>query len=452
MKQRVAAMVLVLACLMVASPAGSAEPTPVLLYGPEGPDEAGEARALATFYLLGDQQKSAPSIRHISTSLASSLGMEILGSDGVVACPGSPVTVDPFRAGLDAALSQVLNMELDEARETLQRLDALLPCLSGVLPREELARISFLEGVGLAYFGHSTEARSSFRRALVVSPTLAWEPRFPPATQAIFKEAVEEALAAATATVDVEPLVGATGTLWLDGDPCPPGGGRLTLAEGRHLFQWQGDGGSFESHVVAVQANDHLAVLSQADVNAAAICGRGTGPALERAAVLLTQLSVETGLDHLYLAELGSVDLLHRFDATTGRWTLTDQGMVDRRLRGRRLNRAGQATLVTSGVLAVVGSVVALAGYAEGQRTLEEESSIQDPQVYEEMERQYQANRQQATAGLVMAGVGGAGVAVSIPLLVRAAGTTHPPQATDAKATAEFQLAPNAVRFSIRFE
>lgn len=453
MKGRAVGIHLLLGCALFAIPALASGSTPVLLYGPGEPGDAAEARALAAFYLLGDDAGIAPSIRHISTAITDLDALEALGTDQVLACPGSPISVEPFRDSLDAARSLVLNMELEEAQATLQRLDALLPCLSGVLPREDLAQISFLEGVGLAYFGREAEARASFRRALVVSPILECDSRFPPATGAIFADAVKEALTAATADVDVQPLVGQGGTLWIDGDAFPPGGGHLTLAQGRHLFQRQGDDGSFDSRVVDVRAGDTLVVASGADILAAAVRGRGDDLVLVRASEELAGFAADNGLDHVHLAEIDSVDLLHRFDVAEATWSLSDLGMVDRRLRGRRLERAGQATLIAGGVLTAVGTIVAAVGHAEGQRMLEEEGSIQDPLVYAEMERQYQVARRQTAVGVVMAGAGGGVMVVGVPMLVkgrRAAGRGHIEEAKSVAAA--LRLAPTGVRLDVHFD
>lgn len=440
---------LVLAIAVLTAGTALADAPPLLLYGPGDPDSALESRALATFNLLSDERRASPSVRHAGTALAPVPEMIVVGTDQALACQGSPVTLEPFREGLESALADVLNGEIEEARDTLMRLDALLPCLNGVLPREEIARISFLEGIGLAYFGETDEARESFRRALVVAPALQWEDRFPPSARTVFKEAVYEALHAPTAEIVVEPGVGAEASLWLDGDLYSAGGGAATLVEGRHLVQWQVEGGGFGTVVLAVTGGDSIRVISRADILATAVSGQGSGATRELAVEVLRRLATETSRDAVYLAELGSVDLLHRFDVATGRWEVSDQGMVVRRLRGKRMSTAGQISLIAGGVVAAAGTAIGISGYLRSEAIKEEEGTVQNAAEWENLEQQYEAARGQTGAGFALAGAGGACMVVSIPLLGH--GSRLAASSTGESVAARFQLTPTGALLSVPF-
>ena len=424
---------------------------PILLYGPGAADNVLESRALATFNLLSNERRVSPSVRHAGTALAPLADVTVVGSDEILTCHGSPVTLDPFREGLDRALTDIVSLELEEAQQTLARLDALLPCLNGVLPRDEIARISFLEGVGLAYFDQTDEARQSFRRALVVAPALQWDERFPPKARAVFNEAVYEAQHSPTAAIVVEPLVGTTASVWLDGDLYPTGGGSATLVQGRHLIQWQVEGGGFGTVVVSVAEGDELSVISRDDIVSSAVSGRGSHSVRVEAVAALQRLAAETSREAIYLAELGDVDLLNRFDPAGGTWEVSDQGMVLRRVRGKRMTVAGQVSLIAGGVLAATGMAIGISGYLRGNGLQEEEGSVQGAAEWEDLEQQYQGARQQAGVGFVLLGAGSAGMAIGVPLLVRGTRDAGRSTWTDDESAARLRLAPTSVGFSVRF-
>ena len=165
------ALLIALAAVTSAA-AAPAAPGPVLFYGPGDPDPALETRALAAFDLQSPLGPTGPSVRHLGTELGAIATVEILGAE-VVACPGAPVGLGAFADGMDRALDHVLYVRVDEARIELERLAGLLPCLTETLPREDLSRIWYLEGVLLGFVSEGDAARESFRRALVVSPELA---------------------------------------------------------------------------------------------------------------------------------------------------------------------------------------------------------------------------------------------------------------------------------------
>ncbi len=405
--------------LVLASTEARATDAPLLLYGPDGPDPVLGERALAAFNVQ-TRVRGAPAVRHAAAVVAEIPAFELTGAEAR-ACPGSPVDLDAFRATLDEAFSHVQYVRVDAALSTLERLDGLLPCLDQVLPRDELARIAFLEGVALAYADRPDDARESFRRALVVAPELPWEPRFPPATEALFREAASLALASESAPLWVSPLALTGATLWIDGAGFPTGG-ETALAVGDHLVQWRLADGSFSTRAVRVIAGQAMATRSRADTLDAVVRGQGPAAELTRAAAALTALAQGEGVDEIFLAELGEVDRIHRFDAAAGRWELADEATVARRLQDHRRGRAGRRAALAAGAAAATGGILAGTGYARAQPLLLDAETHQSQEEYDNAERRYQAARTQTILGWSLLGAGGAALAVGIALNSRGAG------------------------------
>jgi len=390
----------------------------LVLYGPEGPDDALEARALATYNLQSDQRRAVPRIQHVGVVVEGLAEVDLLGSDDVMACPGTTLDVESFRRDLDRALQYILYVEVEEAALVLDRLDALLPCITEVLPREDLARISYLHGVGLAYTGALDEARERYRRALIVYPNLTWDSRFPPALEEVFTEAVHDALRSASVPLQVEARVGEVATLWIDGLQVPAGGGPQTLATGLHMLQWQLTSGEFVTRAVVIDPADQLALVAREDIARAALTGQGSDLVLEMAAEALRGTTAGEAGSAVFLADLQSIDLLHRFDTAHGTWTLTDPGAVELRLRQHRMTTAGGVILVAGGITLAVGAVMGIAGYSEANGLLDDVSEVETTDEAENKAAQYRANRNAAYVGYALTGVGGAAVAAGIPLTI----------------------------------
>jgi len=436
-----AALVLCLAGPVAAAPV----PAPLLLYGPEGPSPALAERAIAAYNLQSSRRGPAPEVRHVGQALAGVPDVA-LHSDGVLRdCPGTVVGVDAVDRGLADAFQHVLYLQVDQAREVLGRIDGLLPCLSGPLPRETLAQIAFLDGVGLALVGDDAAARDSFRRALVVAPDLEWDPNFPPGAEAVFREAVQALQHTTPATLIVEPGIGQRAEVWVDGMPIPTGGGSCSLAAGRHLLQWRLDPGGFGSQVAEVEGGQRLLVIGREDVALAALSGEGHQVTRGIAADALGALAREGGRDVIHLADLRSADLLHRFDPASGAWKQQDADVAQQRFRRRRLGAAGGVSLAAGSAVAVAGLVLGLTGYASGQALYDELATIRSQDLYDEKARQYQASRGQVAAGAALVALGGTAVVVSIPLLAGSAGGGR------RVVTVQLQLGPSGTACSVRF-
>ena len=422
--------------------AGAADAVvPLLLYGAEGPDPVLGERALAAFNLQ-TRARGAPRVRHVSTILAHEPLFEVAGGEERT-CHGSPVTLDAFRGTLTEAFGHVQYVRVEAAQATLEQLDGLLPCLAEVLPREDLARIAFLEGVAWAYDGEADRARESFRRALLVAPELSWEPRFPPDPESLFREAAKEALRSPTTALSVSPVALESATLWVDGVAYPAAGGDTTVAVGEHLVQWELRDGTFATRVVRASAETPVRVRSRGDVAAAVLGGTGSVDAMERATDSLVRAADEAGVTEVYLAELGKVDRIHRFVVTDGRWELADEGTVARRIKDRRIRRSGRIALLVGGVAAGTGLILGGLGHARAQQLWDEQYSHQSQDEFLAASGRYSNSRVQAIVGWSLAALGGA---TAVTGIVLATGSPRSPGVGDPAAAAlRMEFAPGSL-------
>ncbi len=404
--------------MALAATAHAEDPAPMLLYGPPGPDPASEALALEVFAQQSLDAKVVPTPRHVETLLGEVPQVEIVGGT-VVGCPGSPLAVETFTSGLEEALEHLHYVRVEEANAQLQRLDALLPCLGGVLPRVELARIFFLQGVGLAYLGDDSGARERFRRALVVSPALEWDESFPPSPRVLFEEAFQEALRTPAATLVIEPQLGAAVDLWIDGAAMPEAGGTMTLGQGRHLVQWRESADAYGARMLELEAEASITVLGRADLAAAVLGGAGSELVKERAAGALAPLAAEAG-EQVYLAELGPAPLLHSYSFADQGWSISDQGTAARLAANRRRLRNGRLVTYGGAGVAVLGAGLSVVGYTQATRLANEASDITNSTLYNEKYGQYVSYKLMAYMGYGVTGLGAAVAGSGIVMLRRA--------------------------------
>jgi len=387
-----------------------------VLYGPDAASPTIEERAVAAYNLQAVQHRGAPIARHVELALGDLGDVIRLGGGEAAVCPGSPITVGAFKSGLDKASEHLEWVEPDEASAELDRLRSLLPCLSEVLPREELARIGFLDGVARAYADDEDGARSRYREALGISPELSWDGRFAPRYEPTFTQAYQDALRAAKGRIAVSPRLGQTAVLWVDGQEFSVEGGTATLAAGSHLLQWRSERSGFETQLIRIEADEELSLSSPFDVAQAAVSGAGSAPLHKLAEAALAAFGEAEQVDEVYLVEFGGVDLLHRFVVATGAWELADEGLAVRRLRARTQRTAGTVSIIAGSVLAATGTVMGIVGYREALTTHGEAEQCKTTETYNNLVEQYANQRAVTYAGIGIGVVGGAAVLFGIPL------------------------------------
>ncbi len=387
----------------------------LLLYGPGGADFVLEDRAIAAFNLQGTGRTVSPSVRPMDTALSDVPEVDVSGAVESATCPGGTATTSWMEAELEAALQHVLYVRVEEATAVLEQLESKLPCVSEPITGPTVARIFFLQGVALAYVGRDDQAREAFRQALVVHPQLDWEARFPPGPELVFRDAIQAALRSEKARISVAPGVVESGDVWVDGGAVT-GGAELSVAAGRHVLQWRTGTGTFVTRVLDVAVGDEVTVFARTDVARSALDGEGCGPCRQAAAAALVRLAGEVGVAVVHLAELGAVDMLHTFEVDAGTWQRTDEGAVARRLRNRRVQDVGKATMLAGGVMALTGAILGISGHARATQLATGADGFETQEQFDESSRQYANSRVQSYLGFTLAGVGGAAVIVGVPL------------------------------------
>jgi hypothetical protein len=402
-----------LACL--ASPVAAAESSPILLYGPGEPDAASEAQALEVFSQQSAERNLVPRPRHVSSLLAEVPVVEIVGAE-VVGCPGSFVQREVFVHGLDEALHHLKYVEVEEANAKLERLDALLPCLDGVLEREQLARIFFLQGVGLAFDLDEPGAVERFRRALVVHPALEWDESFPPDARTLFEQAFQEAVRTPSGTLNVEPHLGWDVQLWVDGAEIPKAGGSSSLGEGRHLVQWKEHDGAAGARMLQVQGGAEITVLGRADLAAAILGGGASDLVEERATQALESIEDDSG-SVVYLTSLDASALLHRYEFDTGDWIISDMGTATRIAMERRRARNGRVLTVGGASVFAAGAGMGIWGYSSARGLYNDADQITSTGEYLSKAGQYANARALAYTGYALVGLGAVGVGSGVVMM-----------------------------------
>lgn len=416
---------LVATAIFAPIPAFAADAAPsgrgaLLLYGPEGPGADAEARALAAFHLLSPERLRTPAVRHVSSILGEIPTVEVIGGGDALTCPGSPEPPATFAERLSEVPGLLSYGDTDRAADLLERMEELLPCLDGVLPREDLADIAYLRAIALAFQGDQGGARESFRRALAVSPGLGWDARFPPGPEELFKEAFQLALVSDRAALVVESRVTDEVDLWVDGLQLTGGSTGHALAAGRHLLQWRLPDGGVETRVIEVTGEQHLAILSRADVLVAALDGTGSDLARGRAADALAGAAAVEGVERIYLANLRESDLLHVHAVTDRSWAISDEGDVVDRRRAQNRTRTGISMMIGGATLGATGLIVGWVGYSNAKTMTEPTytDTLHTPDQYALALAEYEPLRTQAHVGWGMAGTGAAvlvaGVSVAI--------------------------------------
>ncbi len=416
------------ACWATPAAHGAAADPAVVLVSGDLESPGWQERAAAAYLFQRGAHGASPAPLRVEEALDDIDELTIVGDVESTACHRAPVGIDAFVAGLDAALEHVLYVQADEARATLRELRRELPCLEEVLPREQLARIAYLEGVALGYDGDLEGAREQFRRALVVDPALQWDPSFPPSLAAVFQDAVQDALQtyASSILVQVETTPEERGALAIDGATLGDVARVASLAAGTHLLQWQTHDGAIETRVVTLEWTGRMGVVTRGAAWRAAGSGSGGDGAQEVAREALCRLGRVRGVDTVYLVELGAVDLVHRFDVERGVWVRAEQGEVLRQQQARRATVvAGIATLVGSAAMVGIGLGQGLTDRARMEDLGRQIDSTTDAALATELAVDQEAARWRFAAGVIMAGVGGGGLAVGVPILVT--GVRGPP-------------------------
>lgn len=168
-----------------------------------------------------------------------------------------PLSPAQLRAELAEVPAQIMGFEATEAAEALRLLARNLPCLTGPIEAEELARLWYLRGLARLYAteegktGGEDAVQTFFGIAHRVEPGMAWDGRM---FGALGEDAWRLAVSQRDAAVDAADR-GTLPDFWILTEPIPGGldevrvdgrivkrGESMRLSEGAYLLQYQLDG------------------------------------------------------------------------------------------------------------------------------------------------------------------------------------------------------------------
>lgn len=335
---------------LLTSSAQAAEPVTVVLHG-AGADD----RAVRDAWLRQGYTDTAT--RFTSTDELFPEGpVVLLGDSEVATCEGEPTTPADLDAFNDSIVDSLAEMEYLTASTRLEGAEPLIACLSEPPDPQALGLYHFLRGVVAFHAEGPGVATDRFEEALLASPFLQWDARYPPTVRPAFDAAVSSAMAGEKAFVGVSGRIVEEGTLWIDGVGVDRRTRTTTVYEGTHLLQWRSPEGVTRSWLVFSEGGETLALAHRTDAEQALLTGRAdpllTGWAWDRVFA-----PVEEQVGRLFAAQdVEGVYAFHHLDALGGRWILADAGRLARyRSRGRNLRSVGIGVSIGGLVLTGLG-------------------------------------------------------------------------------------------------
>ena len=214
-------------------------------------------------------------------------------------CEGAPIQLG-LGVKLDGVIESVLSFQLEQAIESLDVLETLLPCSDAPVPATKLAKVSFLRGAAMLDMGDEAGARVAMADALAQDPSFQGLKGFP-------KNHTDLLASLAVETQAVEPSLlfgwnkqGAVDEVLLNGAPVadPSRAGGLVRA-GRHLVQLKQADGSLRGMWVRTSGIDAVVIHPGAGRRVWADGGRSPGGAMAMRLILLSEFQGRDGDIHV---------------------------------------------------------------------------------------------------------------------------------------------------------
>lgn len=370
-----------------------------------------------------------------SSQLVDSGGILLLGP-APVACEGASIDSAALTAKVAEAEGAVNYVEFDRASELLAAAWQMVPCLSTPLEAETLSRLHFFRGLSAFYKEGADRSREDFRRGLLVSPFLQWDPNYTPDAHAVFEEALREALEAGEGLLELsQGLQGSE--VRLNGVVLDARTRTRPLFEGTHLLQ-VGRGAALRTFVFELERGGVVELVQPSDLSGA-LGSTSTGKlARQYTAGRLQTQAKQADTDVVWVERRGELPVFDRYYPAEDRWQRVDDRRIpDRVRRARGVQAVGVGTLAAGIATVVAGSAVLI---VSGQEAADLGSAIDaaliQPLDVEHGERpsaevaarldglyqQYAEKRASSEAGW---GIGVAGLGISIagivPLIVGSA-------------------------------
>ena len=325
------------------------------------------------------------------------------------------------RESLDRAYQAT--MDLQDSRPTLAAIRDSQACLTEIVPPEDLAYPSFLEGVLEVSDDDPDAAQAAFQAVFAIHMDYEWDATYPPDAHNGFSRALADV--ARGARFEVEGALGEGVEIWLDGVPL--GGGVAEAAAGRHLLQIRRSAdGPLQGLVLHVE--DAVRVVDPADLGMAGPLPLEFLPtALETVAGLLRTRGV--GGDDTFVVHVGDEPGVWFWDPGEGRLDPLSRALA---MGGRRPSGGGPPPRALAPVLLGIGAGLTVAGgliaglgwddlqsfntsVANGELGPFPGPDHPDPESVE-LYRSWQSKVRTVDAGLVMLAGGGVTMAVSLPI------------------------------------
>lgn len=338
----------------------------------------------------------------------------------------------PLGEGLGEAVESVegaINYaEFERAEDLLATAWRALPCLQAPVEPEELARLHFFQGLTSYYRGNPERSREDFRRGLLVSSVLQWDPTYPPDAHPVFLEALRATLTAGEGILQLSPgLEGAE--VRLNGVVLDARSRSRPLVAGRHVVQVRG--GGLQTFVFDLPAGAAIELLTEAELQHALARPDAVGPLARRARAAEIAARVGEEEPHIWVERQAELLVVDRYEAAADRWVRVNSSQVFQRVRrSRSVQGAGVALLiggaVSSGVglgLVIDSKLRADAIGADIDGTAGERATAAHSANLDALYAQYPALQQQWRVGVAL-GAGGLGLVVGgiIPLHVGTVG------------------------------
>ncbi len=278
----------------------------------------------------------------------------LLGDVEARPCAGEPADRAAFQSLSAEADDAAFGMDYLLAATTLERLYRLLPCLSEVPDADELSHFHLLRGVVAFYAQGEAVASQRFEEALLVTPFLQWDRRYPPDIRPAFS-----IRAGATPSRSVSPRIVEEGTFTVNGLAFDPRTRTANLYAGSHLLQWTPTGGATTTWVVEVKGGQFITLVHRQDAVESLLAGRADAGVTEFAMARVLAPVEREAVSAVAVAEAWEVMLFHRYDPATKDWQLADLRAIEIwRQSGRGMRGAGIG-LIAGGVLSgVVGALI----------------------------------------------------------------------------------------------
>ncbi len=356
----------------------------------------------------------------------------VLGGGSRHECTRKAAGTQALEAATHAIVSEVTRMNYDTAGLAIDRARDMLPCLTRAPSPELLAGFHFMRGIVAFYAEGTAKASERFQEALLVSPFLQWDTRYPPPVKPSFEGAIAGAMTAPTAFLSISPRVTKEGRLWLNGVEVDLRTRTRSLYSGTHLIQWAPDDATDTTNwVLDLKEGTSVAIVARRDAVDGLLAGDADAAVTEfTQAQILAPVERKAG-STLYVARSGEPVQFHGYDPLGSRWRPVDALSLKRHVsNGKRLQGIGVGLTILGSVFAGVGAGLYAHQRGEARRLeaiiLPDQNRPGQREDYDKHIGEHTLHTQQANNGGFLGIVGGTLLLGGVPLAIigsrRAAG------------------------------